>query len=83
MKSIQRDLIYEDSSSAFTSALLDLQQVYKHTGHAGIFIADINDLLTHLRTSKLAMSPLIVNAIEDFVKLLDGQTETGMEEKSR
>ena len=52
----------------FRNELSDLEQEYTATGQAGIFSSDIKDLLTHIKTQKLILSPVIVREIEDVVK---------------
>ena len=74
-KSIQKSLILEDSPEAFRTGLSDLEQEYLQTGQADIFHSDISDLLTHVKTQKLVLSPLIVKEIEDFATLQSDVTE--------
>ena len=69
-------LILEESPEVFRIELTDLEQEYRQTGQAGIFSSDIADLLTHVKTQKLVLSPLVVKEIEDFVTLQSDVTDS-------
>ena len=75
-KNIQKSLIFEESPKVFRAELDTLKQDYEQSGQMSIFNSDVAELLAHVKTHKLVMSPLIVAEIEQFVKVQNDKTDS-------
>ena len=49
---------------------------YEETGQTSNFSSDIASVLAHVKANKLIVSPLIMQELEDFVKLQNERKKT-------